>query len=169
MDAAHRDALATEAQRVRALAIELGGAPAARFVDGSADAVAVDAGAMPSRRSKAVVTAELREAVEALARACVAPTAKVLKGSTPRSVRLGARLTTAGAKRVIPRRHDRMRSSNRSSATDSATEVPQPGWFADPAERFDYRYWDGCRWTTHVSRDGTTEIDRLEPRPHCDT
>jgi uncharacterized protein DUF2510 len=168
MDREHRDAIATEAQRVRALAIELGGAPAARFVDGSANAGDGDAGATTSGRPKVVVTAELREAVEALTRACVAPGAKALKAGTPHSVRLGARLTTAGARRVMPRLQDHMDSSN-NSATNAPIEVPRPGWFADPAERFDYRYWDGRRWTNHVSRDGTAEIDPSETLPHCHT
>jgi hypothetical protein len=104
MDPGHREAVAAEAQRVRTLAIELGGAPAARFVDGSADSVDGPDEIAASRRRKEVVARELREAVEALTRACVAPGAKVLKDSTPRSARLGARVAKASASRVMPRR-----------------------------------------------------------------
>jgi hypothetical protein len=104
-------------------------------------------------------------AVEALTRACVAPGAKVLKDSTPRSVRLGTRIVKAGASRVVPQIQDRMRTSSDATAIQQATEIPSAGWYADPAERFDYRYWDGHQWTDHVSRKGSAEIDSLEPRP----
>src|SRR4051812_4193806 len=29
-----------------------------------------------------------------------------------------------------------------------------PGWYPDPLGRFEHRYWDGARWTEHVSRHG---------------
>ena len=32
---------------------------------------------------------------------------------------------------------------------------PPAGWHPDPHGRFPQRYWDGARWTAHVS-DGTT-------------
>jgi len=38
---------------------------------------------------------------------------------------------------------------------------PPPGWFPDPAGRFDHRYWDGARWTEMVSRNGSTTSDPL--------
>ncbi|MEP7113231.1 MAG: DUF2510 domain-containing protein, partial [Ilumatobacteraceae bacterium] len=34
-----------------------------------------------------------------------------------------------------------------------APAVPA-GWYADPAGRFELRYWDGSTWTEHVSRAG---------------
>jgi hypothetical protein len=167
MDAEHRDAVAAEAQRVRALAIELGGAPAARFVDDSPDTPdGADAGAAPaSNRPKEVVAGELREAVEALTRASIAPSAKVFKDSAPRSVRLGARVAKAGASRVMPRIQDRARSSSRRPAIEAPAEAPPPGWYPDPADRFDHRYWDGRQWTEHVSRNGSAEIDSSEHPP----
>jgi hypothetical protein len=39
--------------------------------------------------------------------------------------------------------------------------VPAPGWFPDPAGRFDHRWWDGERWTETVSRNGSTTTDPL--------
>jgi hypothetical protein len=33
------------------------------------------------------------------------------------------------------------------------------GWYADPAQRFEQRHWDGLRWTQHVSTAGIAEID----------
>lgn len=34
-----------------------------------------------------------------------------------------------------------------------------PGWYADPAGRFWWRWWDGGRWTAHVSHDGAAVYD----------
>ncbi len=33
------------------------------------------------------------------------------------------------------------------------------GWYADPAARFELRYWDGNTWTEHVSRAGQQSTD----------
>jgi len=41
-------------------------------------------------------------------------------------------------------------------APGMAPAAPPPGWFPDPAGRFDHRWWDGARWTDLVSRDGST-------------
>jgi hypothetical protein len=35
------------------------------------------------------------------------------------------------------------------------------GWFADPGRRHQLRYWDGQRWTEHVSDRGTQAVDPL--------
>jgi hypothetical protein len=35
------------------------------------------------------------------------------------------------------------------------------GWFADPSGRHQLRYWDGQRWTAHVSDSGTQSVDAL--------
>ena len=40
----------------------------------------------------------------------------------------------------------------------AAPAVPA-GWYADPAGRFDLRYWDGGTWTEHVSRAGQQFTD----------
>jgi uncharacterized protein DUF2510 len=34
-----------------------------------------------------------------------------------------------------------------------------PGWFPDPNQRFEYRYWDGEFWTPHTSTGGVTFVD----------
>ena len=36
-----------------------------------------------------------------------------------------------------------------------------PGWLADPAQRHQYRYWDGRQWTATVSDDGARSSDPL--------
>jgi hypothetical protein len=33
------------------------------------------------------------------------------------------------------------------------------GWYADPAGRYELRYWDGSQWTEHVSRAGQQYTD----------
>ena len=40
----------------------------------------------------------------------------------------------------------------------AAPAVPA-GWYADPAGRFELRYWDGSAWTEHVSRAGQQFTD----------
>ncbi len=40
----------------------------------------------------------------------------------------------------------------------AAPAVPAD-WYADPAGRFDLRYWDGSTWTEHVSRAGQRFTD----------
>jgi Protein of unknown function (DUF2510) len=42
--------------------------------------------------------------------------------------------------------------------TPSTPNVP-PGWYADPAGRYELRYWDGSAWTEHVSRAGQQYTD----------
>ena len=44
------------------------------------------------------------------------------------------------------------------AAAAPASSVPA-GWYADPAGRFDLRYWDGSTWTEHVSRAGQQFTD----------
>jgi hypothetical protein len=39
------------------------------------------------------------------------------------------------------------------------------GWYADPAGRHEYRYWDGTAWTAGVADRGVTAADPLEAPP----
>jgi hypothetical protein len=34
-----------------------------------------------------------------------------------------------------------------------------PGWHADPSGRHEFRYWDGTRWTEHVSDRGIASVE----------
>lgn len=49
------------------------------------------------------------------------------------------------------------------AAPAAAAPTPTPtvpaGWYADPAGRFELRYWDGGTWTEHVSRAGQQFTD----------
>jgi uncharacterized protein YxjI len=38
-------------------------------------------------------------------------------------------------------------------------------WYPDPGGRHELRYWDGARWTDHVSDNGVTGTDPLPPAP----
>ncbi|WP_164479037.1 DUF2510 domain-containing protein [Nakamurella antarctica] len=49
---------------------------------------------------------------------------------------------------------------------DAETSPPVPSaqsgmWAKDPAERYEMRYFDGSKWTHHVSTNGSTSIDPL--------
>ena len=44
-------------------------------------------------------------------------------------------------------------------APAAATPAVPAGWYADPAGRFELRYWDGGTWTEHVSRAGQQYTD----------
>jgi hypothetical protein len=37
-----------------------------------------------------------------------------------------------------------------------------PQWAADPSGRFEWRYWDGSKWTPRVARDGRQTVDVVE-------
>lgn len=39
----------------------------------------------------------------------------------------------------------------------------QPGWYADPEGRYDFRYHNGSAWTNDVSRDGERLVDGETP------
>lgn len=47
--------------------------------------------------------------------------------------------------------------------------APAPGWYPDPAGRYDHRYFDGAVWTADVSRGGQRYVDvadwQRQPRP----
>ena len=44
------------------------------------------------------------------------------------------------------------------AATTSVPTTPA-GWYPDPSGRYEMRYWDGDKWTEHVSRQGQTFTD----------
>jgi hypothetical protein len=44
--------------------------------------------------------------------------------------------------------------------------APEPaGWFEDPRERHEWRYWDGSAWTDHVADDGRIGHDPVNAAP----
>ena len=54
---------------------------------------------------------------------------------------------------------DPMPVTNYSPAPATATPAVPAGWYADPAGRYELRYWDGGTWTEHVSRAGQQYTD----------
>jgi Protein of unknown function (DUF2510) len=51
-----------------------------------------------------------------------------------------------------------MEANEPSRAATSASMTPA-GWYPDPSGRYEMRYWDGDKWTEHVSRQGQTYTD----------
>jgi hypothetical protein len=45
------------------------------------------------------------------------------------------------------------------SASSTSSGAAPAGWYADPASRFELRYWDGDKWTEYVSRQGQQFTD----------
>ena len=47
------------------------------------------------------------------------------------------------------------------TTTTPTTPVPSvpADWYKDPAGRYDFRYWDGSKWTENVSRAGASFTD----------
>lgn len=42
---------------------------------------------------------------------------------------------------------------------------PDPNWHPDPSDRFEQRYWNGLRWTEHVTGPSGQTIDHPIVRP----
>lgn len=40
------------------------------------------------------------------------------------------------------------------------------GWFPDPAQRHQFRWWSGSEWSEHVSDSGVSSVDPLTPQPN---
>jgi hypothetical protein len=54
-------------------------------------------------------------------------------------------------------------TSSASPASSSTTPTVPADWYKDPSGRYEYRYWDGQKWTEHVSRAGTVYKDPPTP------
>jgi hypothetical protein len=44
------------------------------------------------------------------------------------------------------------------STAANASAAPA-GWYADPSQRYELRYWDGAAWSEHVARGGQQFTD----------
>jgi hypothetical protein len=54
-------------------------------------------------------------------------------------------------------------TSPAASSTPAAASAPlAASWYPDPTGRHEQRYWDGTRWTDHVSTGGQTKVDALD-------
>lgn len=54
---------------------------------------------------------------------------------------------------------DAAETSTASSSSTAAASAAPAGWYADPSGRFELRYWNGDKWTEHVSRAGQQSTD----------
>ena len=70
------------------------------------------------------------------------------KSATGSAVTASARAETAAVKPSAP-----------PSAPPSPPPPVPPQWAADPHGRHQHRWWDGTRWTEHVSNDGVVAAD----------
>jgi hypothetical protein len=50
-------------------------------------------------------------------------------------------------------------TSQQAPVTATAATATPAGWYPDPSGRYEMRYWDGDKWTEHVSRQGQTYTD----------
>ena len=48
--------------------------------------------------------------------------------------------------------------------SQSAGGLPAAGWYPDPVDRHELRYWDGATWTGNVADLGQASVDPLEPQ-----
>ncbi|MEI6743754.1 MAG: DUF2510 domain-containing protein, partial [bacterium] len=64
--------------------------------------------------------------------------------------------TTASTSASTPVVTSAVNTSVASSVGDAAAPA---NWYADPAGRFELRYWNGSAWTEHVSRNGQQSVD----------
>lgn len=46
-----------------------------------------------------------------------------------------------------------------------STSTPQPGWYPDPYGRFEFRYFNGERWTSDVATNGERHVDTPPAAP----
>ena len=49
-------------------------------------------------------------------------------------------------------------SGSAAASTSTSPSIPAD-WYKDPSGRFEYRYWDGSKWTDNVSRAGVAYKD----------
>ena len=50
-------------------------------------------------------------------------------------------------------------ATSQAPVTAAAATATPAGWYPDPSGRYEMRYWDGDKWTAHVSRQGQTYTD----------
>jgi hypothetical protein len=51
--------------------------------------------------------------------------------------------------------------TTRKSKPKAPSDVVAPGWYSDPVNRHELRFWDGRQWTSQVSDAGSQSVDPL--------
>jgi hypothetical protein len=54
------------------------------------------------------------------------------------------------------------KSAPEPEATPVETAAAAASWYPDPTGRYEQRYWDGARWTDHVSTGGQPTVDAVD-------
>lgn len=71
-----------------------------------------------------------------------------------------ASVTPTSAPTITPEATDGWASTGATVASSPTTTPAVPAdWYKDPSGRFEYRYWDGSKWTDNVSRAGVAHKD----------
>jgi hypothetical protein len=68
-----------------------------------------------------------------------------------RILEMASRATAPSASAPIAASADGSNTATISAPVEPSSEIPA-GWYADPAARYELRYWSGTAWTEHVSR-----------------
>jgi len=58
----------------------------------------------------------------------------------------------------MSREDDAINTSQDTDAVDVSRSVPEPGWYPDPYNRMEQRYWDGSIWTVHAADSNGLQI-----------
>jgi hypothetical protein len=61
----------------------------------------------------------------------------------------------------VARAQERLIRAEVKAVTRTARAAPAAGWHQDPHGRYELRFWDGARWTEHVSTAGVSGVDRV--------
>ena len=108
-----------------------------------------------SRPATAGVSADSTTAAAATAAVAASPAAEPLAATAPATSDTVPVADTAAAPTADPAPVAAAAPAPAPAASDA---VPA-GWYPDPSGRFELRYWDGSRWTEHVSRAGQQYTD----------
>ena len=94
--------------------------------------------------------------ITAFARRAAVTAQVATPAATPATSATWSSTTTSTAPVSTPVVTSAVNTSVASSVGDAAAPA---NWYADPAGRFELRYWNGSAWTEHVSRNGQQSVD----------
>jgi hypothetical protein len=63
---------------------------------------------------------------------------------------------------VVVQLTDRLEAMRAAGPATTPVVGPAPGWYTDPAGRFQHRYWNGAQWTENVSTAGVAGVDPMD-------
>ena len=110
-----------------------------------------------SRPATAGGSADGTTAVAATAAVAASPAAEPIAATTPATSDTAPVADTAAAPAADPA--PVAAAAPAPAPAPAASDAVPAGWYPDPSGRFELRYWDGSRWTEHVSRAGQQYTD----------